>query len=218
MSPSLREERKVATSARIAAAALQLFAARGYAAVTVGEVAAAAGVGERTLYRYFADKDDLLFAADEDWRAGLRSAVEDQPGGRAPFAVLRGASAVIARAFEGRREEVAHRARVIASSPALTARERAKHVAWEGVLAQALSRRGVDPAGAALLGRIAVACYDEAMTRWLAGEDPRRTLELELDATFTRLAALVTEVDRSGGHGGHGGRGGDQLPVTSRGR
>jgi len=159
---SLREERKVRTSATIAAAALELFAAHGYAAVTVGEVAAAAGVGERTLYRYFADKQDLLCAEDQNFRA-----------------------------LEQRREEVARRAQVIAGSPALTARERAKHAAWEVVLAQGLSQRGVTPAEAALLGRIAVACYQEALTRWLAHDQPHQTLQIELELVFRQLAALA---------------------------
>ncbi len=191
MGPPLREQRKARTSASIASAALELFAARGYAAVTVGEVAAASGVGERTLYRYFADKDDLLFAEDEQMRAALRSAIEQQPGGQSPFTVLRAAAAAVARTLQDRREEVARRARVIASSPALSARERAKRVAWEAVLADGLSRHGAAAAEAALLGRIGVACHDEALSRWLAQDPPRRTLELELDATFDQLTALV---------------------------
>ncbi|HYM58762.1 MAG TPA: TetR/AcrR family transcriptional regulator [Solirubrobacteraceae bacterium] len=189
MSPSLREERKVRTSASIAAAALELFATRGYAAVTVAEVAAAARVGERTLYRYFADKEDLLFAEDEGWRASLRAAIEQQPAGEPPFTVLRGASATVARALEDRREEVRRRAEVIASAPALAARERAKHAAWEEVLAEGLRERGVAAGEARLLGRIAVACYDEALTRWLAQDGPQRTLGAELDAAFAELGA-----------------------------
>ena len=205
MSPSLREQRKADTSARIATAALELFAERGYADVTVGEVAAAAGVGERTLYRYFADKDDLLFAGDEQMRAALGSAMDQQPDGRAPFTVLLEAGVAVARTLEDRRDEVARRADIISASPALTARERAKHVTWEAVLARSLVRRGVDPVEAALLGRVAVVCYDEAMARWLAQEGPRRALEPELEATFARLAALVvddglTRVARTGGH------------------
>ncbi|MGI8760945.1 MAG: TetR/AcrR family transcriptional regulator [Jatrophihabitantaceae bacterium] len=195
MSPSLREERKIDTSARIAAAALGLFAARGYAAVTISEVAAAARVGERTVYRYYDDKEDLLFGEDEGWRAELQSAIEQQPDGQAPFTVLRGASAAVARAFEDRREDVARRAKVIAESPALTARERAKHAAWEVILEHGLCQRGVAPGQAALLGRIAIACYNEAQTRWLAHDEPRRTLDLELEAAFNQLAALVVNAD-----------------------
>ena len=191
MAPSLREARKLRTAAAISAAALDLFAARGYGAVTVAEVAAAAGVGERTLYRYFADKEDLLFAEDAGFRAALRAAIEQQPAGEAPFAVLRAASAVVAGALEDRREEVRRRGEVIASAPQLSGRERAKHVAWEAVIAEALGERGVAAGEARLLGRITVACYDEAMTRWLAQDGPRKTLTAELDAAFAQLAAIA---------------------------
>jgi AcrR family transcriptional regulator len=192
VSPSLREERKIRTSAAIAAAALDLFAARGYAAVTVAEVAAAARVGERTLYRYFADKEDLLFAEDDGWRASLRAAIEQEPADQPPFTVLRAAAATLARALEDRREEVRRHGEVVASAPALAARERAKHAAWEADLAEGLCARGVAPGEARLLGRITVACFDEALTRWLAQDEPDRTLGAELDAAFAELGALAT--------------------------
>jgi hypothetical protein len=137
------------------------------------------------------DKEDLLFAEDADWQAALRTAIDRQPAGAAPFAVLRGASAAVTRALEERREEVRRRGEVIASAPALTARERAKHAAWEEVLAAGLRERGVAAGDARLLGRIAVACYDEALTRWLAQDGWRRTLEAEIDATFAQAAALA---------------------------
>jgi len=78
------------------------------------------------------------------------------------------------------------------SAPALAARERAKHAAWEAVLAEGLRERGVAAGEARLLGRIAVACYDEALTRWLAQDGPQRTLGAELDAAFAELGALAT--------------------------
>ena len=191
MSPSLREARRIRTQHDIVAAALRLFTARGYAAVTVSEVAAAAGVGERTLYRYFAGKEELLFADDEVYRAELRSGIESQPPERAPFTCLHAASMHVARLLQDRQDEVRRRARVIASSDALSAREQAKHVAWASVLSDALAERGVGADDAALLGRITVACYDEALDRWLAEKSPTRTLGSELDAVFARLSRLV---------------------------
>jgi AcrR family transcriptional regulator len=191
VSPSLREERRSRTSTAISTAALDLFLERGYAAVTVAEVAAAARVGERTLYRYFADKEDLLFSEDEGFQAAFRAAVEHRPAGESPWTVVREASAAVAAALEDRREEVRRRGEVIASAPALTARERAKHAAWEAVLAEALTERGVDPDPSRLLGRVAVACYDEALTRWLARDSPQRPLTAELDAAFAELGSLV---------------------------
>lgn len=126
-------------------------------------------------------------------RAALHSAIEQQPGEQPPFSVLREASADVARTLQGRRKEVARRAQIIASSAALMARDRAKKVAGEAVLAKGLSRRGVPSAQAALLGRIGVACQDEALSRWLGQDPPPRTLALELNATFRQLAALVVE-------------------------
>lgn len=192
MTPSLREDRKVRTSSAIKTAALELFAARGYDAVTVAEVAAAAQVGERTLYRYFADKEDLLFGEDEAWRAALRAAIDEQPAGDPPFRVLRGASATVVRALEDRRDEVRRRNEVIAAAPALSARERAKHAAWELVIAERLQERGVAPTEARLLGRIAVTCYDEALTRWLATARAKRSLLEELEAAFDEVARLAS--------------------------
>lgn len=190
MSPSLREARKVRTRAAIADAALELFAARGYDAVAVAEVAAAAGVGERTLYRYFADKEDLLFSEDGGFQDRLREALERQPSGQPPFAVLRSASADLTRMFEERREDVRRRGKVIAGAGALSARERAKQAAWETIIADELEGRGTPGGQARLLGRVAVACYGEATTRWLASEGPQHTLGVELDAAFDEIGAL----------------------------
>lgn len=191
VAPSLREEKKARTNEAIAAAALELFAARGFAAVTVAEVAAAAGVGERTLYRYFPDKEELLFAGDAEWRGALRVALGGRPVDESPFAALRATAMTVPRALEERREEVRRRGEVIAAAPALAARERAKHAAWERVLADGLRERAVPETEARLLGRLAVACFDEAVTRWLAPESPRRTLAAELAATFDELRAAV---------------------------
>lgn len=191
MSHSLREERKVRTSDAIAAAALELFATRGYARVTVAEVAAAARVGERTLYRYFVDKEDLLFGEDQAFRSALQTAIERQPTDASPLTVLRGASAAVAHLLENRREPVRRRARVIASAPALVARERAKHSASEAILAEELRGRGIPANQGRLLARLTIACFDEAMNRWLAHEEPHPTLSAELDAVFTELTALT---------------------------
>jgi len=58
----LRERKKQQTREQIAAAGLELFGSRGYHSTTVADVAAAAGCSERTVYTYFATKEDILFA------------------------------------------------------------------------------------------------------------------------------------------------------------
>jgi AcrR family transcriptional regulator len=184
---SLREQRKARTRADLAAAALELFAERGFAAVTMTDIAAAAGVGERTLYRYFSDKEELLFTEDEGLRAALRAAILDHPADARPSAALRAASATIAGWLQDHQDLVRRRAAVIAGAPALAARERVKHAAWEAVLVEAQLVRGVPAPEARLLARVTVACYDEALARWLSATDPGTTLPAELDRVFTEL-------------------------------
>jgi AcrR family transcriptional regulator len=62
----LRERKKRETRDAIAAAALALFLERGYDAVTVVDVAVAANVSEKTVFNYFATKEDLVFANAEE--------------------------------------------------------------------------------------------------------------------------------------------------------
>lgn len=200
MSSSLRQKRRSRTTSAVVDAALSLFAERGYAAVTVSEVAAAAGVAERTLYRYFADKEELLFSGDAQLQQALRHGIEQQPVGH-PFVMLRGASMAVARELQGQQEALRRRALIVASTPALVAREQAKHAIWASVLADALVVRGTKRAEASLLGRIAVACYGEAMSSWLersCREQPSpehrpddRTLPAELEVVFDRLGTLL---------------------------
>ena len=190
---SLRAEKKARTEQAIASAALDRFAERGFAAVSLAEIAAAAGVGERTLYRYFADKEELLFAEDAAWREALRTALADRPPDEPAFAALGHASAAVTAALEHRRDEIRRRQAVIAAAAPLQARERAKHAAWEQVLADGLRARGVDEAPARLLGRVAVACFDEALARWLAPARASRPLSAEVAAAFDALRASLTE-------------------------
>lgn len=82
------------------------------------------------------------------------------------------------------------RSQVIGSAPALAARERAKQAASEAILAEGLRARGTPIGHARLLARVTIACYDEAMTRWLAADRPHQTtLTTELAAVFAELDA-----------------------------
>ena len=73
MESSLRDRKKVRTRAALVAAATELFATRGYEQTTVADIAAAAEIGTRTFFSYFASKEELLFPSSD---ARIQAAVD----------------------------------------------------------------------------------------------------------------------------------------------
>lgn len=189
---SLREQKKARTRAAIARAALELFAARGFDSVALADVAAAADVAPRTLFRYYADKEELLFGEDAVMSAALGEALAARPEGEPAAASVREATVGVVSLLQDRREEFRARQAVIDASPRLKARERAKHRDYERAVAAWLATRGEDGHRARLLARTAVTCYDEATVRWLADADPSRPgLEARLREAYADLATLL---------------------------
>src|SRR6185295_7840208 len=80
-SEGLRERKKRQTRESIAAAAMQLFQARGFDAVTVADVARAADVSEKTVFNYFPTKEDLVFGRGAERTAALIEEIRTRPPG-----------------------------------------------------------------------------------------------------------------------------------------
>src|SRR4051794_29442669 len=77
----LRARKKRQTRAAIAAAAMDLFRSRGFDAVTIADIAAAADVSRKTVFNYFPAKEDLVFEAGQERRAALVQAIRERPAG-----------------------------------------------------------------------------------------------------------------------------------------
>lgn len=123
----LRERKKAETRQQIAATARRLFGARGFEAVTVAEVAAAADVSEATVFNYFPNKEDLFYSSLEAFETELLEAIRQRPPGDSALAAFgrfvvepRG---MLAASDPETMERQAAMARVIEESPALLARE-----------------------------------------------------------------------------------------------
>lgn len=190
----LRQRKKERTRAAIERAALELFSARGFDAVTLAEVADAAEVGHRTLFRYFADKEDLLFGDDHAVRLRLSDLLaarpQQEPAATAALEAILG----LAPMWEDLPEQGRRRRAVIDASAPLQARERAKHSAYEQVLFAGLVARGLDRPSARLLSRVSVTCFDEAVTRWLDDDDPQRPgLTERVREAFLTVARRMAE-------------------------
>jgi AcrR family transcriptional regulator len=194
-STPLRERKKLRTRATIQQAALDLFSARGYDGVTLAEVAGAADVGQRTLFRYFADKEELLFGDDQAVRLRLAELLAARPEQEpAAWAVLE-ALVGLAPMWQDARDVGRRRRQVIDASAALTSRERSKYSAYEQVLLEGLVGRGLDRPAARLLSRVSVACFLEAVVRWLDDDDAHRPgLAGQVRQSFGDVAQLTRVV------------------------
>lgn len=162
---------------RLERAALELFEKQGFERTSVAQIARAAGLTERSFYRYFPDKREVLFAGRE-LEAHLVAQVEAADPDLAPFETLLAALGTADEIFRPR-EFLLRRATVIAANPALAERDLIKLADIADALTRALERRSVEPGQARFIIDVAIAISRRATSRWLA--DP--------DATFSELVA-----------------------------
>jgi len=153
----LREQKKLETRAALFRAAMALFAERGYDAVSIAEIAAAANVSKMTVFNYYPTKEDLVFAPMEEHIDEFADVVRARPAGTGVVAALRAHFLDQLAAFEPATglTDVPHviaSQRLIMSTPALLPRLRASVFRSEDALADALAK-DTDP----LTGHLAAA-------------------------------------------------------------
>lgn len=154
---------------RLERAALELFETHGFERTSVAQIAGAAGLKERSFYRYFPDKREVLFGGDE-LEAHLVAQVEAADPGLTPVEALLTALGTAEGIFRPR-EFLLRRGRVIAANPALAERDLIKLAGIADALAPALERRGVTPGKARFIIDVVMAIHRRAMPRWLAESD-----------------------------------------------
>jgi AcrR family transcriptional regulator len=169
---------------RLQKAAFDLFFERGFEQVTVAEIAERAGLTERTFFRYFTDKREVLFAGTAALQDLMVSAVTDAPGSAAPIdaiaAALDAAGATFGELGAGPRRRQA----IISAHAELRERELIKLAGLATALADALRRRGVGDPAASLTAEAGIAVFKIAFERWVAepdGPDLTRVLRAALD-------------------------------------
>src|SRR5947208_7907060 len=111
---------------RLEQAALALYDERGFDHTTVAEIAARAGVTERTFFRYFADKREVLFSGSATLQDVLVSAAVNAPESAAPIDAVAAALEAVAGPLQERREHARKRQAVIAANDELRERELVK--------------------------------------------------------------------------------------------
>lgn len=183
----MREEN---ARSRLQRVALELFEERGFERTTAAQIAARAGVTERTYFRYFADKREVLFDGQEILREALTASLTAAPAALGPLdAVFRAFHSVVPM-LEANRPFAEPRQRVIAATPSLQERELAKLATLADALAEALRVRGVPDPQAALAAQAGMAGFAHAATGWL--DDETTSLGARLDLARSALKTLAT--------------------------
>lgn len=174
---------------RLQQAALDLFGERGFERTTAADVAARAGVTERTFFRHFADKRETLFGGEAVLRDALVAAIARSSDGLPPLDTLFAAFRSVVPLLAANRAFAAPRQALIAATPGLHERELAKHHALADALADALAAGGADPRSARLAAQVAMTTFAEATLDWL--RDPEPGLAERVEEGRLRLRELL---------------------------
>jgi len=172
---------------RMRHAALELFAERGFEQTTAAEIAERAGVTERTFFRHFTDKREVLFAGTEQ----LQETMVERLGEASVARPLDAVVAAIADAASSIDLDLARpRSAVINANPSLLEREALKMVSLARAAAETLRERGVPDPAATLAAESGVAVFRAAFEVWVGDPEPTRLADRIQEALGQLRATL----------------------------
>jgi len=179
---------------RLEQAAMELYGERGFDQTTVAEIAARAGLTERTFFRHYADKREVLFGGGEMLAEQLVASVAGAPDLATPLDAIAAALEEVGGLIQEARGRDFARARrsIIAANAELQERELIKLASWGNTLAGALTARGVDDRVSTLAAEAGIAVFRVAFDRWV-GDDDDRDLPMLIRESFGELEALTAD-------------------------
>ena len=177
-------------------AALELFAERGFDETTVDDIADALGVSRRTLFRYFASKNDMVWG-DFDWVLARLRRCLDATGADEPLHVALGRAVVESNRYEDDQlPELRIRMRLITGVPALQAHSTLRYAEWRAVIAEFVAGRlgcGVDDLIPQTVAHAALGTSMAAFLVWV--DDPSSDLVENLRAAYRLLGQGLRALD-----------------------
>jgi AcrR family transcriptional regulator len=171
-------------------AAITLFSEQGYQATTVDEIAERAGLTQRTFFRYFSDKREVLFSGSEQLGHLWLEAVAAAPPEATPLAVVAAGLDPVAEMFIERHQFARARAAVIEANPELKERELIKLQTLAGAIVAALVGRGVSTSAAVLTAQAGVTVFHVAFANWVQQDDATAFRRL-MDESLKELRAVT---------------------------
>jgi AcrR family transcriptional regulator len=184
---------------RLQSAALDLYVSRGYEQTTVAEIARSVGLTERTFFRHFADKREVLFDGQHLFQQAFLDGIAAAAANATPLEMIASALAVSAQPFSDERRLWSRRRQaVIAANPALQEREQLKLAALVSAVAEELRNHAVPEPTATLAAHSCVTVFEVAFAQWIAEGEDRSLIDIEHEA-LAELASLATELKTGGG-------------------
>jgi AcrR family transcriptional regulator len=175
---------------RLQRAAMDLYTERGFEQTTVAEIAARAGLTERTFFRHFADKREVLFAGSASLQELLVSTLMSVPASTAPIDAVTVALAAAGDLLGQRHDHSRARQAVIDKNPELRERELIKLASLAAALAETLRLRGTPEPGASLTAEAGIAVFKVAFDSWINASNERGLTQLIHDS-LDQLKAIA---------------------------
>jgi AcrR family transcriptional regulator len=174
---------------RLAQAALTLYSEQGFEQTTAAEIASLAGLKERSFFRHFADKREVLFYGTDSLQDLLVRAVADAPSSATAMDAVGAALQVVGAIVQDSSEIARLRYAVVSANAELRERELIKLAEIADAMAGALRDRGVPDSAARLVAETGVAVYRVAFARWCSGPG-----QPDLQQTLRESMAELREV------------------------
>jgi len=198
---TLAQRKRQLVADELTQAALDLLAREGFDAVTVDEIAAAAGVSKRTFFRYFASKEDVVVQLLAEMGAGMRDELAGRPAQESPSVALRHTVWRSIDACAGHADRALRVVQLILGTPALLARFLERQAQWRDELAAEVAHRlDLDPATELypnLAAGMALSAFHTVLQRWSDSDGTEDPAALT-DQAFAVIAPALDAVVRSG--------------------
>jgi AcrR family transcriptional regulator len=164
---------------RLQAAALELFATRGFEQTTAAEIAQSVGLTERTFFRHFSDKREVLFYGQEQFLQAFMDGIDAAPPDASPFEVIAAALQAATSLFPDERRAYSRmRQTVIDENPALRERELHKLAGTATMVAEALRARGIGEPAATLAAESGSTVFGIAFAQWIREGETRSLADI----------------------------------------
>ncbi|MFF2084796.1 TetR family transcriptional regulator [Nocardia sp. NPDC058176] len=190
---TMAERKRQLVTDELTEAALNLLASKGFDAVTIDEIATAAGVSKRTFFRYFESKEDVVVRFLADMGTGITAELAARPAAERPSVALRHAIWVPIAACGAHADRALRVVQLILRTPALHARFLERQIRWRADLTEELARRtGRDPDRdllPSMSAAMALTAFNTVLQRWSDGAtDPA-------DLTDRAFAVIAPSLD-----------------------